>query len=263
LYRVHTVNEIPIMGKLTLAEEVLRREKLLNYCVSIHPSTWPERLSRGRTASKGVDSLKALRSAIRRGKVPDGLGRHFGNVITDVDDIALTACGYVKRQLEDPFAKRKPPRIEVFALNHMAEQAPNPNSRVTLSDERDALGCNRAQLDWQVTPLDMRTIIRAQEVMSEELRRAGLGHLYIELNDETPPPDLHGGVHQMGTTRMHADPRQGVVDENCRVHGFSNLFIASSSVFPTVGYSNPVLTLVALTVRLADHVKRLMSYEYG
>jgi choline dehydrogenase-like flavoprotein len=264
LYRVHTVNGIPIMGKLTLAEEVLRREELLSYCVSIHPSTRPKWLSRNeRTASKGASSIRDLRSAVRRGKIPDDLGGHLGNVVTGIDDVAAAAFGSIRRQLEEASDKRKPPRVEVFTLNHMSEQVPNPNSRVTLAAERDALGCNRAQLDWQLSPLDMRTIIRAQEIISEELRRAGLGRLVIELKDETPPPDLHGGVHQMGTTRMHSDPKQGVVDEHCRVHGLSNLYIASSSVFPTVGYANPVLTMVALTVRLADHVKELVCREYG
>jgi choline dehydrogenase-like flavoprotein len=258
LYRVHTVNRIPIMGKLTLAEEVLRRERLLNYCVSIHPSTRPERLSYERSTSKGVDSFKMLRSAIRRGEIPDSFGKHLKNMISDADDIAATAFRNVRRRFERAFDKFKPPKIEVFTLNHMSEQAPNPNSRVTLAAERDALGCNRAQLDWQLSPLDIRTIIRAQEIIGEELRCAGLGHLHIELHDETPPPDLHGGYHQMGTTRMHVDPKKGVVDENCRVHGVSNLFIAGPSVFPTVGYANPVLTFVALAVRLADHVRKLM-----
>jgi choline dehydrogenase-like flavoprotein len=259
LYRVHTVNRIPILAKLTLAEEVLRREELLSYCVSIHPSPQPARLSHDGTASKGVDSLKALRSAIRRREVPVGLGKHLSNVISGIDGLAAAACRNTRRQLEEALDKRKPPRVEVFTLNHMSEQAPNPNSRVTLAAERDVLGCRRAQLDWQLSPLDMRTMIRAQEIISEELRRAGLGHLHIELNDETPPLDLHGGVHQMGTTRMHTDPRQGVVDTNCRVHGLSNLFIAGSSVFPTVGYANPVLTLVALALRLADHVKESLA----
>jgi choline dehydrogenase-like flavoprotein len=59
----------------------------------------------------------------------------------------------------------------------------------------------------------------------------------------------------MGTTRMHADPRQGVVDVNCKVHGVDNLYIAGSSVFPTGGYANPTLTLVALALRLADRLK--------
>jgi choline dehydrogenase-like flavoprotein len=79
------------------------------------------------------------------------------------------------------------------------------------------------------------------------------------MKGETPPYDLTGGWHHMGTTRMHVDPKKGVVNENSRVHSLSNLFIAGSSVFPTSGYANPVLTTVALTVRLADHVKKLMS----
>jgi choline dehydrogenase-like flavoprotein len=256
---MHAVNNITIMGKLALAEEVLRRERLLSYCVSIHPAVMPEWLRSQSTTSEGVYSFKVLRSAIRRGKVPDGLGKHLSNMITDFDDIAMSTGRNVRRRLGRAFDKHRPPKVEVFTLNHMSEQAPNPNSRVTLAAERDALGCNRAQLDWQISPLDMRTIIRAQEIISEELRRAGLGHLHIELNDETPPPDLHGGVHQMGTTRMHTDPKQGVVDENCRVHGLSNLFIAGSSVFPTVGYANPVHTFVALALRLADHVKKLLA----
>ena len=64
-----------------------------------------------------------------------------------------------------------------------------------------------------------------------------------------------GGAHHMGTTRMHDDPRQGVVDRNSKVHGVDNLYVAGSSVFPTSGAANPTLTLVALTLRLADHLK--------
>jgi len=176
-----------------------------------------------------------------------------------VDDLARVGYRIIRRRLDKAITKHKKPRLEVFRLNHMSEQAPNPNSRVTLIPERDALGQPRVQLDWQLSPLDVHTIVRAQEIISEELHRAGLGHLHIELHGTTPPTDLHGGYHQMGTTRMHNDPRQGVVDGNCRVHGVSNLFIAGPSVFPTVGYANPVLTFVALALRLADHVKELMS----
>lgn len=247
------------MGKLTLSEEALRREKLLSYCVSIHPSAWPSRLRYQRTASKGVASFKVLRSAVRRGEMASDFSKHLHNMITDVDDIAITAYRQVRRRCERVFDKFKLPKVEVFRLNHMTEQAPNPNSRVTLAAERDALGQNRVQLNWQLNSLDIRSIIRAQKIIDEELRRAGLGYLYIELDDETPPPDLHGGYHHMGTTRMHIDPKKGVVNESCRVHGISNLFIAGPSVFPTGGYANPVLTFVALAVRLADHVKELMA----
>jgi choline dehydrogenase-like flavoprotein len=79
------------------------------------------------------------------------------------------------------------------------------------------------------------------------------------MKNESPPSDLHGGYHHMGTTRMHMDSKKGVVDENCRVHGISNLFIAGPSVFPTGGYANPVLTIIALAVRLSDHLKYLFN----
>ena len=121
------------------------------------------------------------------------------------------------------------------------------------------LGQNRVCLDWRLHSTDIRSIIRAQEIIDEDLRSSNLGRLEIELRDETPPPDLHGGKHHMGTTRMHVDPKKGVVDANCKVHGVANLYIAGPSVFPTGGCANPVLTIVALTARLADHIKKIMA----
>jgi choline dehydrogenase-like flavoprotein len=238
------------MGKLTLSDKVLRQEKLLNYCVSLHPRLWPNPHYQD-IESKGVDSVKALRSTIMTGNISGGLGKHITNVITDINGIAQSAYRRVKRA----------GKVKAFRLNHMSEQIPNPDSRVTLAGEYDALGLKRVQLDWRLSPVDMRSIIRAQEIIDEELRHVGLGRLYIEMHDETPPSNLTGGWHHMGTTRMHREPKKGVVDENCRVHGISNLFIAGPSVFPTCGYANPVLTTVALSVRLADHVKELMSLK--
>jgi choline dehydrogenase-like flavoprotein len=95
-----------------------------------------------------------------------------------------------------------------------------------------------------------------QESLDAALRRQGLGRVEGLLGDEHPPRALRGEWHQMGTTRMATDPRQGVVDADCRVHGLSNLYVAGASVFPTVGYANPTLTIVALSYRLAAHLKR-------
>ncbi len=67
------------------------------------------------------------------------------------------------------------------------------------------------------------------------------------------------GSHHMGTTRMHDDARQGVVDANAKVHGIANLYVAGSGVFPTYGSSNPTLNLVALTLRLGDHLKTVLA----
>jgi choline dehydrogenase-like flavoprotein len=76
------------------------------------------------------------------------------------------------------------------------------------------------------------------------------------LGDEHPSTLFEGNFHHLGTTRMHPDPNGGVVDADCRVHGIRNLYVAGSSVFPAYGCSNPTLTLVALALRLADHLQR-------
>jgi choline dehydrogenase-like flavoprotein len=95
----------------------------------------------------------------------------------------------------------------------------------------------------------------------------GLGHVYSYAHADARPktapsgsfPELWGGHHHMGTTRMHDDPRFGVVDRECRVHSLENLFVAGSSVFPTGGYANPTLTLLALALRLGDRLTRMPS----
>jgi choline dehydrogenase-like flavoprotein len=137
----------------------------------------------------------------------------------------------------------------------MTEQIPNRESRVLLGSERDSLGQHRVQLDWRLTSQDIDSIRRSQIILAEEMRRHGVGELIVELKDDSIPPRIHGGWHHMGTTRMDDDPKKGVVDRDSRVHGISNLFVAGASVFPTSGYANPVLTLIAMTLRLAQHMK--------
>jgi len=147
----------------------------------------------------------------------------------------------------------------LFFMNEL-EQAPNPASRVKLAPEKDALGMPRAQLEWRLSGIDKQSARRTQELLARALGGAGLGRLQILLNedDHSWPAELGGGRHHMGTTRMHEDPKQGVVDADSRVHGLDNLYLAGSSVFPTAGAANPTLTLVALALRLADHlVERL------
>jgi choline dehydrogenase-like flavoprotein len=139
------------------------------------------------------------------------------------------------------------------------EPVPNPDSRVTLSGELDLLEQPRAQLDWQLHPLDKYSVTRTLEIMGAALGRAGLGRLQIINDDNTTwPEDIRGGWHHMGTTRMSDDPKRGVVDKHCQVHGLSNLFIAGSSVFPTAGSGTPTMTLVSLALRLADYIKERM-----
>jgi choline dehydrogenase-like flavoprotein len=150
-----------------------------------------------------------------------------------------------------------PPRF--YHLTTRQEQAPNPDSRVTLSTEKDALGMPRAKLNWQLTELDKRSIRTFYQVLGREMGRTGNGRVqmrdWLLSDDRTWPSFVSGGWHHMGTTRMSADPKQGVVDANCRIHGLANLYIGGASVYPTAGAVNPTLTLVALSLRLADHLK--------
>lgn len=137
------------------------------------------------------------------------------------------------------------------------DPVPNPDSRVRLGSARDALGIPRAELDWQLSRAYRESVVRAIELLGAELGRAGLGRLRMVLDPEGEgwPADLAGGWHHMGTTRMHDEPRHGVVDRDCRVHGMRNLYIAGSSVFTTAGSATPTLTIVALALRLAVHLE--------
>lgn len=148
-----------------------------------------------------------------------------------------------------------------FQLLTRQEQAPNPTSRITLSDERDALGMPRVRLDWRLTELDRRSFRAFYEVLGREFGRSGVGRLQmrdwvLEPPSASWPASLGGGWHHMGTTRMSRDPKEGVVDVNCRVHGVANLYVTGAAVYPTAGCVNPTLTLVAMSLRLSDHLKR-------
>lgn len=147
-------------------------------------------------------------------------------------------------------------RVAGYRLEHIVEACPDPQSRVRLDAERDALGVPRAVLEWRPAELQKRTIGAAQRLLGREFEHLGLGRVEAE---ELPagawPDDMQWVWHHMGTTRMHEDPGQGVVDRDCRMHSVDNLYLAGSSVFPTSGTDAPTLTIVALALRLADHLK--------
>jgi choline dehydrogenase-like flavoprotein len=152
------------------------------------------------------------------------------------------------------------PRLDVSAWRYritmINEPTPNPESRVSLSDERDALGLRKLQLHWAIVDRDLDGIDRLIKELARWLGQSGLGRMQYSrpVSPETTQ-SFTGGMHHMGATRMSRDPADGVVDTDCRVHGTDNLYVASSAVFPQSGYSNPTLTILALSLRLADHLK--------
>ena len=139
----------------------------------------------------------------------------------------------------------------------MIEQPPDPDSRITLSSKTDALGVPRAVVDWRVGDLERRTVEYAASRFAAEATRLGLPVPVLApmLSDPQVPFFMYDVSHPAGTTRMSVLSRDGVVNVNCTVHGIDNLHIAGSSVFPTSGHANPTQMIVALSVRLADHLK--------
>jgi choline dehydrogenase-like flavoprotein len=139
-----------------------------------------------------------------------------------------------------------------YVVVYFCEQPPDPESRVYLSHDTDRLGLNRLVLDWRIQDSVHRTLHRLQEMVGQALARHELG----TLEPGTRTPSYTDASHHMGTTRMGATPSTGVVDQDCRVFGVRNLYVAGSAVFPSVGHANPTLTIVALTLRLADRLRQ-------
>ena len=160
-------------------------------------------------------------------------------------------------------ADRKFPSIIVappsgcFSLDVHAEQLPNPDSRVTLGAGTDALGMPQLRIDWRHLPADIDTVRVSLRALAADLARTGAATLDYDPDavEELMLRDGAYGGHHIGTARMSASPRDGVVDGDCLVHGMRNLFVAGSAVFPTSGQANPTLTIVALALRLAKHMK--------
>jgi choline dehydrogenase-like flavoprotein len=172
--------------------------------------------------------------------------------------------------LSDPFALghaircRRDAQPDMFVLVNYVEQTPNPESRVTLSDKRDALGRPNARLNWRLQSIDKEGILRAHELLAREVGRAGAGRMHLGLHDgQEIEVGAAGGSHHMGTTRMHENPKQGVTDAHGRVHYTRNLYAAGSSLFPSCGYSNPTLTIVATSFRVADAIKGRVRQDGG
>ena len=151
---------------------------------------------------------------------------------------------------------RSQSRIKSVRLQAIVEPDPNPDSRVTLSDDKDQLGMNRVRVNWKLGSAVQRTFDRTFAIVADELKREGVADILLDppLEGRSWPTELESTWHHMGTTRMHDSPQYGVVDRNCRVHSVNNLFIAGSSVFPTGGTNYPTMTIVALALRLSDHI---------
>jgi choline dehydrogenase-like flavoprotein len=192
------------------------------------------------------NALRQVVRAAQRGDLPHDLGGHIGKVLADLD--GLTA--YTAEHLW--YGQAPVDRIHVEFL---IEPAPNPDSRVTLGDEVDPLGLRRVRLDWRLSEIDERTFRWMADRLVAGLAENGIGRMKFEFDWADYPDMIVWDNHNISTTRMASDPAEGVVDADCRVHGIDNLYMGGSSVFATCGGGSPTLMIVALAIRLGDHLK--------
>ncbi len=194
------------------------------------------------------------KSLINRQKISQDFAAHIKNIVVDPQSILSFLYKWITQRT---LSKNKLPSVIVgsksnlYTLRMDSEQTPNPNSQVTLSDRKDCFGLNQLKVDWHCSELDISSIQKSVQILNYALDNCGVGKVVSVPKIGSVPQ----GGHHLGTTRMSSTPENGVVDENCKVHDLNNLYVASSSVFVTSSYANPTLTVVALAIRLADHIK--------
>jgi choline dehydrogenase-like flavoprotein len=254
--------------------DVQRRERLLNSCGVIVPDIERER--------RALEAAGAWSEALRHRHLPEHAARKLWSATAGTGAIAAASGRKLARRVPDlvrvwprlglvnthgigPIAgwsklPRAATRFRTFELFHVLEQTPEPERRITLGSERDDFGRPLPRLHWTITERELDSMRRTQEILANDLARDGVGKLETtsalagdgDILDLMFPTEYH----HIGTTRMDADPRQGVVDATGRVHGLSNLYIAGTSTFPTGGHVNPTLTAVALALRLGASLGR-------
>lgn len=264
LYDLREVNGTPVMGGLTLSDDAIRRENLLNIAAWIFPR------SQDFVPSPSLTSLKHLTSAQWLDQGPSGFLSNVGQVISGAGSLATLARDKIVKKTLPYWATladggwshqqaNKEKHYGVFEVLHITEQVPDPNNRLILGEGIDRLGRRRIKHLAHWSQVNKDGIKQAWDVLSQEISSAGIGQFVPAIDGDHFQIASPTASHHMGVTRMHLDPKQGVVTDQCQVHGVSNLFIASSSVFPTGGYANPTLTIVALALRIADRVKQMMD----
>lgn len=247
-YDLREVRGTAVLGRLTLSPETLRQEQLLNLSVVLYPKIAGYR-------SRGIEALRQLRLNLRQRRIGKALGFAWP-VLCGIGDIRAYS-----REV-----KHNPERAEIhwwhqslatgsrfatFEPQFYLEQPPDPENRVLLSEKRDLVGRRVAALQWRWGRQSRESAETAAKIFDEAFRQSALGSFqFLDFPRLNPT-----GHHHMGATRMHNDPYRGVVNGDGRVHSVSNLYVAGSSVFPTGGYANPTLTVFALCLRLADHLR--------
>ncbi len=161
---------------------------------------------------------------------------------------------WFRRTLRDLLSMRK---TNKFVVTFKVELEPNAQSRIELSEDLDRHGTPKARINWTVTDRDRQQLTQYYEQVNRILVEADIIPDHVSMPDAYKNTTFKDSSHPIGATRMAASPEKGVVDANLKVFGVDNLYVCSSSVFPTPGSANPTLTIAALSLRLADHLRSI------
>lgn len=223
-----------------------------------------------------------LQQAFNRFRKPKGLQFETGVALShdvQVRENLLNAAAWLNYRRGDRVSREFNPLRLARSLGHRAvgrepvlgnaeclltldvEQQPCHSSRILLAPDRDRNGMKNAVIDWRISDEDRRTLRITTCAIADWLARAGLGTVQLVdgvlAQSALPEAYMLDSHHHIGATRMANSPEHGVVDPQLKVHGTSNLYICSASAMPTGGHANPTLTIVALALRLAEHLKRI------
>jgi glycosyltransferase involved in cell wall biosynthesis len=215
-------------------------------------------LSNKRLGSRFVaEAIRAMQTKRATPYLP-----HLRNLVTDPGTVVIGAAEVIQQRY---WYERRLPRLFMtnrsgnYPLRFHSEQMPNSTNRIRLSEDRDWQGTRRATIEFEFTSPELALIKKSHEILDRSLKRLGLGELIYHGTAEagrSVPEVAPDGLHQIGSTRMSDRPATGVVDPNCRIFDFENLYVAGSSVFPTSGQASPTFSAVALALRLSEHLAR-------
>jgi choline dehydrogenase-like flavoprotein len=232
-------NGVQVAGGLMLSRSLQRRERVLN------ASVWLNSVFRGEKSS-AVAALLRLRRRLSGQQVA---GPDWMRDLLTIASRPLAPALFAAARLWRPAAL-----IESVEMSAIVEPAPDRDSRITLTAEKDATGMPRVNVHWRVGELEKATFDCAFRTFTRQIEKHGIGRVTLDppLEGKPWPSELVGTWHHMGTTRMGHSPKESVVDTDCKLHGTDNLYIAGSSVFPTAAANYPTLTIVMLALRLSD-----------
>jgi choline dehydrogenase-like flavoprotein len=209
----------------------------------------------------GLAACREIYRAVRRKQRPSQMSQRLRKIAGDLPSVLHAGSTFLLKG-KSPMGRPTGVRLQCHT-----EQQPDPESRITLSSDMDMLGMPRARVHWKVNETERTAMRIMTRSMKCELARLGLAEMQIDPWLEDDAADWRNRIadsyHHIGATRMASHHGNGVVDSNCQVFGTSGLFVAGSSVFPTSGYANPTLTIVALSLRLAHHIREMMPYKSG